>query len=163
MVCRIARRILESRLGEVIVVTGFDAEAVGRALHGLPLRLVHNPHFRRGLSTSVRVGLRAVAPGAEAACFVPCDQPLLDVATLNLLAEARRDGNEVVVPVHSGRRGAPVIFPRSFFSDLCALSGDEGGRQLLRGASIREVELSSEDPLLDVDTKEDLQGLRARL
>ena len=163
MVRRIARRLLESRLGEVIVVTGFEVAAIGEVLRDLPLRLVHNPAFRQGQSTSVVVGLQALSSEAEAACFVPCDQPLLDVATLNLLAEARRDEDQVVVPVHAGKRGAPVIFPRSFFADLSALSGDEGGRRLFGGASILEVELESADPLFDVDTKEDLRQMQARL
>src|SRR6185503_18669432 len=61
---------LASRAREVIVVTGHQREAVAAALQGLPVKLVHNPDFAEGLSTSLRAGLAAVP--AEADGIVVC-------------------------------------------------------------------------------------------
>ncbi len=67
-----------------------------------------------------------------------------------------RDKN-ICVPVHQGRRGHPVLFGRRFFQALCALTGDEGGRGLMKafGANIVEVTVDDEGIFEDFDTPED--------
>lgn len=166
LVRRAARALVLSRLAEVIVVTGFCDELVSEALSGLDVQLVHNPRYAEGQSTSVKVGLCAVSPGSEGACFCPCDQPFLDPTTIDLLCRCHQAGDSAVtLPSFAGRRGAPVFFRRSMFSALMEIDGDEGGRQVLRDHpdEVLEVELDEERPILDVDTREDLQRLEASM
>ncbi len=159
-----ARALLLSRLTEVIVVTGFSAELVSEALSGLDVKLVNNPRYARGQSTSVKAGLAAVSPGSEGACFCPCDQPFLDPETVNRLYDRHRLSDRgIALPVFAGRRGAPVFFRRSMFPALMEIRGDEGGRLVVSSypGEVLEVELEDERPLLDADTPEDLHSLEA--
>ena len=156
---------LGSRLAEVVVVLGHASERVAVALEelGVPGRLVlaENPDYRRGQSTSVRAGLARIAAGADAAVFMPADQPLVSPRLIDRLIEAHRAGGEIVVPTHDGRRGAPVLFDRAFFAELKGLKGDTGGRKLLPRHPGRIVEVEVDDPLelADVDTADDLRRL----
>ena len=162
LVRRTAQTLLRSRLSEVLVVTGFRSELVRDALSGLDVRIVHNPNYREGQSTSVRVGLAAVSTGSAGACFCPCDQPFLDSETIDRLYRCHEASDRgIAVPCFEGRRGAPVFFRRSMFPALAEIRGDEGGRQALRGNAdeVLEVELESERPLLDADAPEDLDRL----
>jgi CTP:molybdopterin cytidylyltransferase MocA len=111
----------------------------------------------------LRAAIDALPPGVTAALFIPCDQPLLDAATLSRLVQAHAAGAPVVVPVHGGRRGAPVLFARSLWGELAKLRGETGGRDLLAGLGDRAVtvELPGVEPLLDVDTVEELERLEA--
>ena len=166
LVRRVASQLLRARLLEVIVVTGFCRQGVERALAGFAVRLVHNPDYASGQSTSVRSGLSVVAPAARGACFVPCDQPFVDAATIDRMVETYiRDGGRILVPTFRRRRGAPVLFDRFFFSDLEQMQGDEGGRQVLRQypEEVCEIELEDEKPLLDLDSKTDLARLESLL
>jgi molybdenum cofactor cytidylyltransferase len=54
-----------------------------------------------------------------------------------------------------------VLFDRKFFAELAAISGDEGGRQILlrHPTEVVEVELQDEAPLHDFDTVEELEAL----
>jgi molybdenum cofactor cytidylyltransferase len=69
--------LLASKAGEIIVVLGYESEKVWDRLEDYAgqvsnegqrrrLRLVKNPDYRDGLSTSVRTGVQAVSPEAEA-------------------------------------------------------------------------------------------------
>ncbi len=162
LVRRITRQALASRLGEVLVVVGFRSDLVRRPLVGLDVGVVENPAYASGQSTSVKAGLAAIDPEAAAAMFLPVDQPFLTTEVIDRLVEAwERTGGAIIVPVHEGRRGSPVVIDRSLFGELGQISGDEGGRQLFarHPTEIVEVPLSSQKPLRDIDTPEDLEHL----
>ena len=162
LVRRISRRALASRLTEVVVVVGNRSDLVRKALGDLAVGVVENPGFAAGQSSSVRVGLAAIDPGAAAAMFLPVDQPFLTTEVIDRLVGVwEGTGGPIVVPVHQGRRGAPAVIGRSLFGELAGISGDEGGRQLFarHGGEIVEVSLSSPKPLLDIDSLEDLERL----
>jgi molybdenum cofactor cytidylyltransferase len=162
MVRKMAQAALASKASEVIVVTGFQQARVSAEVKGLAVHTVYNRRFQQGLSTSVKTGLWAVSDRSSAVLFIPCDQPHLDTATLDLLVEGYRRGRGLaLVPAYRGRRGAPVLFDRKFFAELAAIAGDEGGRQILlrHAAEVVEVELPDEAPLQDFDTVEELEAL----
>lgn len=162
LVRRAALTALAAGFAEVLVVTGHRAGEVGAALKDLELETVHNPRWAEGQSTSVKVGLARVAPSSTAALFLPCDQPLLTSAVLDRMLETyRATCGPIVVPVHGERRGAPVLFDHSLFAELMEITGDAGGRQVVRRRldDVVEVPLEAEGPLVDVDTLEDLAGL----
>ncbi len=163
MVRRIVREALNSHLDEVIVVVGFKADSVRQALARLQVKIVDNPDYSAGQSTSVKQGLQALNPAASAAIFIPSDQPFLNASLLNRLIKAyKTTSSPIVAPAYQGRRGSPVLFDRSLFKELSSISGDEGGRQILqnREHEIITVALENELPLLDIDTPQDLRYLK---
>ncbi|MEM7480901.1 MAG: nucleotidyltransferase family protein [Acidobacteriota bacterium] len=156
LVRRAARTVLAADLAELVVVVGFRADEVRKAIADLDLRVVENLAWAEGQSTSVRAGLAAVAAGSRAALFLPVDQPRLTPGLIDSLIECyRRTGGPVVAPVHRGRRGAPVLFDRSLFGELRQIEGDEGGRQVLRRRPepIVEVEVEDVEELQDLDRR----------
>ena len=55
----------------MIVVTGHQAEQVEKALAGLKVKFVRNPDFAEGLASSVKAGIAAVPPNADARGDLP--------------------------------------------------------------------------------------------
>jgi molybdenum cofactor cytidylyltransferase len=158
LVRRVAKQALASHLRELIVVVGFAEDRVQGAVAGLDVRIVENPAYHEGQSTSVKAGLEAVDPASDAAMFLPVDQPFLTSAVIDQLIRAYQDtGGPIVLPVYQGQRGAPVVFDRSLFPKLAQITGDEGGRQIVRRYfdKVVTVSLDSQQPLLDIDTAED--------
>ena len=158
LVRRIARRALDSRLAEVIVVVGHQAGRVSAALRGLQVRIVENLAYETGQASSVRVGLEAVDMASGASLFMPADQPNLDSTVIDdLIRLFESTGGPIVVPTFEGVRGAPVLFARSLFDELERLAGDRGGRQLFprHADSIVELPLADPGPLADLDTQAD--------
>ena len=165
IVRRTVRAVLGSRARPVVVVTGHEAEQVHRALAGLDVRFVHNPDHAAGMSTSLRAGI-AAAGAAEAALICLADMPTLESRHFDLVIDAFRSGDpdEIIVPTYDRKRGNPVLWPRSYFSEIAALSGDVGARALIDHHADHVRLLAIDDPaiLVDVDTPAALAELRRR-
>jgi molybdenum cofactor cytidylyltransferase len=152
-----------SKVDEVIVVTGHQAERVRELLAGSDVRIVHNPDYREGLSSSLRAGLSVLGPAVQAALVCLGDMPLLKPAHLDALLDAfhAQDADTICVPVFDAQRGHPVLWPAAYFSELKRITGDVGGRSLLtvHAERVLQVRMQDEGVLTDVDTPDALQAL----
>ncbi|MGE0035451.1 MAG: NTP transferase domain-containing protein [Xanthobacteraceae bacterium] len=162
-----AEEALASRAKPVIVVTGHQRPEVEQALAGLPVTIVHNPDFAQGLGTSLRTGIAAVPPEADAAIVCLGDMPHVDAGLIDRLIGAfdPARGALVVVPTFEGKRGNPVLWSRRFFPDLMAVEGDVGARHLIGRYPEAVVEVAVDDrgAFVDIDTPEALTGVRAEI
>jgi molybdenum cofactor cytidylyltransferase len=163
IVRRTVRAVLGSRARPVVVVTGHEAEAVRGALAGLDVRLVHNPDFADGMSTSLRAGI-AAAGAVHAALVCLGDMPRLEAHHLDAVIDAfaAGDPDQIVVPTYDRKRGNPVLWPSCYFTEIAELSGDVGARALIDRHADHVRLLAIDDPaiLVDVDTPAALAELR---
>lgn len=147
---------------ELVAVTGPDAGALRRICESHGARVVENPEWHLGQSTSVLAGLRAARPGARAAVVLLADQPLVGAGAVGRLVGAFEEGARIAVATYGGRRRNPVLFSREVWPLLeDELTGDEGARGMLRRHPELVVEVACDgvaDPS-DVDTREDLRRL----
>ena len=154
-------RVLEAHLDDVVVVTGRESEAVAAALQGLAVRTVHNAGYAEGQSTSLRVGLDALAPGAEAVVVALGDQPVDPRVIRRLVGTFQATHRPIVAPVYRDGRGNPVLFAAVLFGELRAVTGDRGGRDVIVRDSARVAEVAVDAPMpADIDTPEDYQAAR---
>ena len=148
---------------ETLVVVGADAEKLREVCEPYGVRIVENPAWAEGQSTSVRTGLEALGPAARAAVVLLGDQPLVGAGAVERLVGAFAEGADVAVATYGGRRRNPVLFSRDAWPPLLEdLSGDEGARGFLRRRPELVVEVPCDgvgDPA-DVDTVEDLERVR---
>ena len=162
LVRRVAAAALASRAVEVIAVTGHEADLIAAALAGLDLRAVHNPDYRDGLSTSLKAGIGAVPEGRSGALVLLADMPRISAGIIDLLIGRFEEGGktDICAPVFDGKQGNPILWPRRFFPQLLEVSGDTGGRDLLKqfAAEISTVEVDTADIHFDVDGPGDLPG-----
>jgi len=119
-----------------------------------------NPSAADGQSASIRLAVQRLAEdrGVEGAIFSVVDQPLLTPAVFDALIEAsRQNPDSICVSSYAGQRGNPALFPRRFFSELMELTGDVGGRDVIRRHpdDVREVAMADPNAGRDVDTWED--------
>jgi molybdenum cofactor cytidylyltransferase len=150
-------RVLGAGLDDVVVVTGREGETIASALAGLPVRMARNPRYAEGQSTSLRVGIDAMDPGAEAVVIALGDQPLVDPRVIRrLVATFQATHRSVVVPVYRDGRGNPVLFAAALFGELRAVTGDRGGRDVIVRDPARVAEVAVDGPMPpDIDTPED--------
>ena len=91
--------------------------------------------------------------------FILCaaaDQPYLSVQTVLRLLDAARPGVACARVCWGEQRGNPALFSAALVPALRALTGDEGGRVLLRRGDCVPVFAASARELWDVDTKAQL-------
>ena len=144
---------------DIIVVTRYD-EIIHEAGKYWNIMCVYNKNADEGISASVRKGvLAADSLNSDGYMFIPCDQLYLTEKTLRGIAAAFiKDSSRIAVPVYSGTRASPMLFPKSFSKRLLELKGDSGGRGIISESAvcINEVDIADKNELRDIDTKEDL-------
>ena len=154
---------LAARLDPLLVVVGGAQAQVAGALTGLPLRMIANPAYAAGQSTSLRAGIAALGQDADAVVVLLGDQPFVTAAIVErLVAEWRASAAVIVAPIYAGQRGNPVLFARAVFPELLTVQGDQGARAVLAAdhARVRLVAFDDPRPLADIDTPEDYERLR---
>ncbi len=147
----------------LVAVLGAHADHVRVALDGLGFIFVENPDYASGLSTSLRAGLAALPADTRAAIVLLGDMPRVEPSHLDALIGAFLKADPppcAVIPVHSGRRGNPVLIDHHRLApELAALAGDRGAGKLL--ARLDDVvELPADSAIeFDVDTPDALGSL----
>jgi molybdenum cofactor cytidylyltransferase len=150
---------LASPLDRVVVVLGHREGEVAAALPRDPrLRIVSNPQYRRGQSTSLRAGLRA-AGEAGAAVILLGDQPGVRAEAIEAVVRAWREGAGAVVQAsYSGRAAHPTLLDRSVWEEVGEEAGDQGARDVLaRHPEWRALVEVGGDPPPDIDTERDYE------
>ncbi|MFL5258861.1 MAG: NTP transferase domain-containing protein [Hyphomicrobiales bacterium] len=164
MVRRTVEAVLASEARPVIVVTGHESEKVRTALDGLNVTFVSNPDYSQGLATSLRIGIASLPGAIDGALVCLADMPLVASAEINKLISAFNPGERrtIIVPVHGGERGNPVLWGREHFPEISRLDGDRGARALLdlHPEEVTEVATRSDAVLADFDTPEALARIR---
>jgi molybdenum cofactor cytidylyltransferase len=163
MVRRTVEAVLASEARPVIIVIGHEGDKVRSALAGLDVTFVFNPEHLQGLATSLRVGIGSVAMETDGALVCLADMPLVAPGEINKLISAfnRVERRTIIVPVHGGKRGNPILWGREHFTEISRLDGDHGARALLdlHPEEVTEVVMRSDAVLADFDTPESLARL----
>lgn len=163
LVSHVVGRALASNLDEVVVVTGAHNLAIEAALADRPVRFARNPVYAEGQGTSLASGIAAVGVNIDAAVILLADQPGIATTTIDNVNRAfRESGAPVVMARYGASRGHPVLFSRDLFPELLSLSGDTGGREVVRTYQNRVVLVDggADAPPSDVDTEEAWEALQ---
>jgi len=121
---------MASGLRPVWLVTGYAGRKVAAAAPA-GVDVAHNRRWRRGIASSLRVALAAIAPYAQvdAVCIGLADQPRVGPEAYRRLSAAHK------------------------------LEGDVGARQLMQRHDVVEVRCDDTGSAVDVDTPQDLEQL----
>jgi len=121
--------------------------------------IVLNPDFRKGMSTSIKKALLKInTQEAEGFFLILGDQPLITSKIINKLIKSFSSGKrEIVVPYFKDKRGNPVLFDICWKDELMAVTGDVGGRVLIKAhpEKVKRVNVSDETILFDIDQEKD--------
>jgi len=121
--------------------------------------IVLNPDFHKGMSTSIKKALLKInTQEAEGFFLILGDQPLITSTILNKLIKSFSSGKgEIVVPYFKDKRGNPVLFDICWKDELMAVTGDVGGRVLIKAhpEKIKRINISDKAILFDIDEEKD--------
>jgi molybdenum cofactor cytidylyltransferase len=148
-------------LDEVIVVLGQAAEEIRPRLRTRRAKVLISPSFTDGCSGSYKTGIGALDLQADAVMVLLGDQPGVDTAIINQVAEDwRAQGSSIALTSYCGHHGHPMVFAGTLFERLLQLQGDKAAWKILDAHPewVRHVELDCAFPA-DVDTIQDYEAL----
>lgn len=117
-------------------------------------------HEEPGRNNMVRLGMERMMD-MDCVLFCPCDQPLLESSSVQALIDAFSKDDDIVRLSFDDRQGAPVLFGKAYFQELCQLPEKKGGGYVMmqHPEKVRLVQAGKAGELFDVDTPEDYAQL----
>lgn len=122
---------------------------------------VRNDLRSPGTAITLRMGLNALDL-VDGCLFFACDQPLLKKQTILRLVHEFTLETDIIAPMANGSKGNPVLFGRSHFPALRALSPTQSGSDVINNAPVKYIDTNPQE-LWDIDTQEDLEKVKAFL
>ena len=162
LVRRGIRLLNDGGCAPVLVVVGAAADQVRPLCAGAAV--VEAPDWQTGMGASLRAGLDALPPDANAVVVALVDQPLVTAEAVVRLRAAHAAGAVAAVATYDGRPRNPVLLDRSAFAGVSAAAiGDEGARGWLRAHPdlVVHVDCTGTGAPDDLDTPADLHALTA--
>jgi len=153
------RNAIASGLPVAVVTTSDLAPLAQQQLPARDVIVVPALGVGRGIGDSIAAGVSARAD-ASGWLLLPADMPRVSATAMTLVANALST-HAVAYAQYRGLRGHPVGFSAELYSELVALSGDEGARRLVARYPAQAVELDDAGVLVDIDPVQDLAALRA--
>jgi|SRR5579875_412260 molybdenum cofactor cytidylyltransferase len=144
----------------LIIVLGAHAERIRAVIPADPrIVVVDNPRWQAGQLSSLKAGLGALSPDADALMVHLADHPLVLQSTFERVIEQFAAGRaSIVIARHAGKRGHPVIFSRALIGELRDAPEEQGARCVVNRDPSRVMYVDVDDPgvNLDLDTPADL-------
>ncbi|MCC9168563.1 nucleotidyltransferase family protein [Pontibacter harenae] len=157
---------LASGCEPVVAVLGANAESIKAEIQDQPVAIVCNEAWAEGMASSIRCGLTnllTTQPNLENCIFVVCDQPFMDATLLKTIVDTKAEaGRGIVASAYKNTLGTPVLFDKTYFSDLLSLKGQEGAKKLLFKYNNAVASVPFLLGAIDIDTAADYAALKAQ-
>lgn len=150
--------VVQSEADVVLVVLGSDAKKIEEKIKDQPLRTTVNPHFQKGMLSSVQWGFKELSDRVQGVLVCLGDQPSISTLVIDSVVRAyRKTGKGIVVPSYNKNRGHPVLIDIKYLEEIQNLSRDVGLRGVVYNhpEDTYEVEVDSPAVLRDIDNPAD--------
>ncbi len=161
VITHIADQLLASTLDKVYVVAGHKPDRIVQKLTDRTADVLINPNYAAGgMLSSVLCGFEALPADCEAVLVVLGDQPGITTQLVDdMVRSFRKTEKGILVPLHNGKRGHPILVARHYHAELQSHYADIGLRGLLYAHpdDIFELNVSTSSVLGDMDYPQDYQ------
>ncbi len=146
--------------GEIIIVTGHQANSLDEPIRALGARSVFNKRFNTGMQSSIQKGLSSLESAWDAALIALVDQPQLETEDYRAIIQRFVEANGGLArPAFEGRTGNPAVISRKYLPEILAEPESDRGCAYLFSRypdDARIVEMPNDRCLFDFDSDEDL-------
>ena len=159
LINHILKSLIRSKVNKIIVVLGHENRKIKKiALKNKKITFVINSQYFKGVSTSIKTGLKKISKKNIGFLIVHADMPLVSKTIFNTLCSALKSKKkEIFVPVYKKKVGNPLAFKYSMIKSLKKIKGDRGAKKLIRfnKSKVQKVKVNSKSILIDFDQLKD--------
>jgi molybdenum cofactor cytidylyltransferase len=151
----------KSLVTETIVVLGHGAELLEPLANQARTRVIINPNYRWGRSSSIRSGVQAIGEESAAIIVANVDQPRPASVFDTLIRDHFRRHGFITRPVYQGHHGHPPIFTGRLLPELRRVTEEKFGlKEILLKHQSQVYDLEVDDPivLLNINSPQDYEA-----
>jgi len=160
---KIVSSFQSTKVGKILVVLGHNAEEMRQKIADLPVLIVVNNEYKKGQLSSLVAAIRDIqsrqfSAELDGILVHLVDHPYVNPILVDVMIDRFYESKKlIVVPRYHGRRGHPVIFSRSLFSELLNAALDQGAKTVVHAHQKDTLEIDTEDEgvTIDIDTPEE--------
>ena len=160
---QVLENVSASRLDTVLLILGYRADDIMKQMRlSSKSRVLVNHDFKKGMTSSLKCGIKDLPEDAEAFMLLLGDQPLISNNVIDKLIDSYCENRYgIVIPIYNCERGHPVIFDIKYREEMLSIS-DRSARVVIEkhAQDILEVKVDSPDIILDIDTPLEYQDAR---
>jgi len=152
----------DSKADKRVLVLGANRDEIKKTFPGASIPNIPNPHFEKGMSSSIKVGLEYMLKfdKPDQVIIMLCDQPFVDAKILNKLIDTQeKESKGIVACKYAKVVGVPILFGSAYFKELMELTGDEGAKNIVLAHEDDLATVAFPKGKVDIDTEEDLRDL----
>ena len=146
---------------EIIVVTGHRPGKIKELSESMGARVVHNPQYEEGMTTSFQVGLRSI--DVDAVFLVLGDSFGFNQKLLQRMEQTLEDNPQamLVSPRYKGMKGHPVLIRKSLFKEFLGISEKETMKTVIERHNDSHLFVEGDQwTVTDLDTKKDYDRIK---
>lgn len=154
MLEHVAERVYNSRLDDVIIITGYERVFAEKIAKKFGFKTVYNKNYPKGMSTSLKRGITSLPNNCKAFAVILGDMPYIKTSTINsLISTFSNNTNGIVIPRYKNKRGHPVIMSIKYKDQILLIKGDKGARDIIKEnlEDILFLDVNDEGILKDID------------
>ena len=155
----ILKSLVKSKVNKIIVVLGYESKKVKIAtLKNKKITFVTNSKYLKGISSSIKCGLKKISKKNVGFLIVHADMPLVSKTIINTFCfVVKNKDKEIFVPVYKKKLGNPLAFKYSMIKSFKKIKGDKGAKKLIRlnKSKVQMIKVNSKSILIDFDQPKD--------
>ena len=162
LINHILSSLIKSKVNKIIIVLGFEHLKVKKKLlKSKKIKFVINKNYKKGISSSIKTGLRNLSKDNKGFLIVQGDMPNITKTTINkIILLINKSRKEIFLPRFKNRVGNPIGFKKSMIKNINKIKGDRGAKNIIKQNSkkIKFVNIYSKSILTNLNTKKDFSS-----
>ncbi len=163
---KIVDKVTASNVQEILVVLGHEAAKIHRTLRNKSIKMVKNPLYQLGMTTSIQAGVQATLEETKGYMILLGDLAKIETQDLNLLiatfeTQIEKNPQVIVLPIFEEKKGNPVIFSNHYRAAILQHKDMNGCKGIVQAHSdkVIKIEMPDNHVVSDIDTPDDYQAI----
>jgi molybdenum cofactor cytidylyltransferase len=149
--------LIKSKVNKIIIVLGFEHLKIKtKLLKSKKINFVINKNYKKGMSSSIKTGLKKLPKNNKGFLIVLGDMPNITKTIINKIClSITRSDKEIILPKFKNRTGNPIGFKQSMIKNIYKIKGDRGAKNIIKknNKKIKFLNINSKSILVNLNTK----------
>ena len=133
LINHVLKSLIESKIDEIFIILGYQKKKIEKKiLRHKKIKILYNKDYKKGISTSIKCGLKKISKNKKGFIIIHGDMPYIDYSIINKIYQSmNRLNKKIFIPKTKNKIGNPIGFAFSMKKEFYKIKGDIGAKKLI--------------------------------